>query len=84
MTATTIKGASKVGDKAEYYDKDGNATSENALGSYFSVDSSQKVVGKADAQRLFDAVGNEVAGSFPPSVPHLVQFRTVWSIPSIT
>ena len=61
VTATSITGASKAGDKAEYYDKDGNAIPENALGSYFSVDSSQKVVGKADAQRLFDAVGNEVA-----------------------
>ena len=60
VTATSIGGASKAGDSARYYDKDGNAIAENALGSYFSVDSSKNVVGKADAPRLFDAVGNEV------------------------
>ena len=60
VTATSITGAAKAGDSAEFYDKDGNAISENALSSYFAVDSSKKVVGKADAARLFDAVGNEV------------------------
>jgi len=53
------------GESAEYFDKDGNKISNNALNRYFSVDSgstetiaSTNIKARGDAQRVYDAVGN--------------------------
>ena len=47
--------------QAKYYDKDGNAISENALEKYFTTNKDGDVEVRADAPKLYDAVGNEVA-----------------------
>ena len=42
ITASSISAAQNAGDVAQFYDKDGNAISGNALGNYFSVLSGSK------------------------------------------
>ena len=60
VIATTIKADSDADKKAKYFDKDGNAISENALNKYFTTKSDGSVEPKADAPALYDAVGNKV------------------------
>jgi len=52
-------------DMAKYYDRDGNAISENALSDYFTVTPTEdpdkpSISVKAGANRVFDAVGNQL------------------------
>ena len=60
VIAKTITADSDDTKKAKYYDKDGNAISENALSKYFTTKSDGTVTPKADAPALYDAVGNKV------------------------
>ena len=60
FTSTAInKVATKKGEAAKFYDKDGNGIPENALDSYFSVAADGTVGAKADAPKVYDAVGNQ-------------------------
>ena len=61
VTATNVTGATKAGEEAKYYDKDGNGIPANALDRYFTVDSAGATVARADAPKVYDAVGNETA-----------------------
>ena len=61
VTATDVTGATKAGEEAKYYDKDGNGIPANALDRYFTVDAGGNVVAKGDAPKVYDAVGNETA-----------------------
>ena len=63
VIATTIKADSDADKKAKYFDKDGNAISENALNKYFTTKSDGSVEPKADAPDLYDAVGNKLVGA---------------------
>ena len=58
-TATAITAATKKGETAKFYDKDGNGIPENALNNYFTVDANKNVGAKADAPKVYDAVGNQ-------------------------
>ena len=58
-TATKITSATKTGEAAKFYDKDGNGIPENALNNYYSVDADGNVTAKANASKVYDAVGNE-------------------------
>ena len=60
VVAKTITADSDDTKKAQYYDKDGNAISENALNKYFTTDKDGNVAARADAPALYDAVGNKV------------------------
>ncbi|MDE7205581.1 MAG: hypothetical protein K2N90_00170, partial [Lachnospiraceae bacterium] len=44
----------------EFYDKDGNAISENNLSNYFAVNTSKNIIARADAPAVYDALGNEI------------------------
>ena len=60
VTAGTVKAL--ISDKAtsQYYDQNGNAISQNALSNYFTYDTvNDKIVTKAGAPKVYDAVGNE-------------------------
>ena len=59
VIATNITADSDTTKKAKYYDKDGNAISENALSKYFTTKADGTVTAKADAPDLYDAVGNK-------------------------
>ena len=59
VIATNITADSDAAKKAKYYDKDGNAISENALSKYFTTKADGSVTAKADAPDLYDAVGNK-------------------------
>ena len=61
IIATDITAAQSTTAQAKYYDKDGNAISENALEKYFTTNKDGDVEVRADAPKLYDAVGNEVA-----------------------
>ena len=61
IIATDITAAQSTAAQAKYYDKDGNAISENALEKYFTTNKDGDVEVRADAPKLYDAVGNEVA-----------------------
>ena len=61
IIATGITAAQSKAAQAKYYDKDGNAISENALEKYFTTNKDGDVEVRADAPKLYDAVGNEVA-----------------------
>ena len=61
MTAKTATAAKSSSEVYEFYDKDGNAISENNLSKYLSVDSNGTVIGKADAPAVYDALGNEIS-----------------------
>jgi flagellin len=62
ISATSASAAKTTGhgESAEYFDKDGNRISNNALNKYFSVQdgTSTTPVVKGDAPRVYDAVGN--------------------------
>jgi len=72
ITASSITAAQNAGDVAEFYDKDGNAISKNALGNYFSVLSAGKAADAdgadaakgtatiADGKKIYDADGKEL------------------------
>ena len=54
MTGGT--GANK--EVAQYYDESGNKISANALGNYFSVDSTGAIKANGSAKSVYDAIGN--------------------------
>ena len=58
VIATDIVASESQSAKAKYYDKDGNAISANALSSYFTTDTAGNTVPRADAPKIYDAVGN--------------------------
>ena len=57
INATGITGATKNGEAAKYYDKDGNGISANALSSYFQTAADGTITAKGDAPTVYDAVG---------------------------
>ena len=59
MLATSIKAKKVTASDAKYYDKDGNAISENSLENYFTTVGGN-VSALSDAPKLYDAVGNVV------------------------
>jgi len=61
FTAKTLVAAEKQDDVKQYYDKDGNAVSANALKDYFTAmdDNGTKVMARAGV-KLYDAVGNAI------------------------
>ena len=59
MLATTITAKTVTASDAKYYDKDGNAISENSLENYFTTVGGN-VSALGDAPKLYDAVGNVV------------------------
>ena len=61
MTAKTATAAKSDSEVYEFYDKDGNAISENNLGKYLAVNSDGDVIGRADAPAVYDALGNEIS-----------------------
>ena len=61
MTAKTATAAKSTTEVYEFYDKDGNAISENNLGKYLAVNSDGDVIGRADAPAVYDALGNEIS-----------------------
>ena len=58
-TATAITAATKKGETAKFYDKDGNGIPENALNNYYDVDANGDLSAKAGASKVYDAVGNQ-------------------------
>ena len=59
ITATAITGATKSGETAKYYDKDGNGIPANALDKYFSTAADDgTITARGDAPTVYDAVGN--------------------------
>ena len=66
LTAKSVTAFSKQKDRAQYYDKDGNKISENALSEYVAAgpgdakDDPTVIMQKAGT-KLYDALGNEVA-----------------------
>ena len=66
ITAKSIEAGVGAGEKAKYYDRDGNGIPENALNNYFSAvpgagGAAPTVGAKAAANAVYDAVGNKVA-----------------------
>ena len=61
MTAKTATAAHSANEVYEFYDKDGNAISENNLDKYLATDATGNVIGKADAPAVYDALGNEIS-----------------------
>ena len=65
VVATTITAAESTKAQAKYYDKDGNAISQNALSKYFEAKTTvagvTTVSVRADAPDLYDAVGNKIS-----------------------
>ena len=59
MLATAITAKKVAASDAKYYDKDGNAISENSLENYFTTVNGN-VSALSDAPKLYDAVGNVV------------------------
>ena len=59
MLATSIEAKKVTASDAKYYDKDGNAISENSLENYFTTVNGN-VSALSDAPKLYDAVGNVV------------------------
>ena len=58
LTAESVTAYEKDGDRAQYYDKDGNKISENDLENYVAALSDGTVKQKAGT-KLYDALGNE-------------------------
>ena len=59
VIATSVTAAKATQAKAQYYDKDGNAISANALSKYFVASGDGATIAKiTDAPTLYDAVGN--------------------------
>ena len=63
LIAKEITADADADKKAKYYDKDGNAISENALSKYFTTGSDGAVAARTDAPDLYDAVGNKVTAN---------------------
>ncbi len=65
VVATSITAAESTKVQAKYYDKDGNAISQNALSKYFKAttdtNGTTTVSVRADAPDLYDAVGNKIS-----------------------
>ena len=62
--ASSVTAGANADAAAKFYDRDGNGISENALSSYFAYDSAtNKVVLRADAPDLYDAVGNKISAT---------------------
>ena len=59
LTAEKVTALEKDTDRAQYYDKDGNKISENALDNYVGVNDKGNILQKAGT-KLYDALGNEV------------------------
>ena len=64
-TEATAARTTGHGESSEYFDKDGNKISANALNKYFSVDKgsttnikSDNIKARGDAKQVYDAVGN--------------------------
>ena len=57
INATGVTGATKNGEAAKYYDKDGNGIAANALNSYFQTAADGTITAKGDAPTVYDAVG---------------------------
>ena len=55
---TAAQGDSSTDDVTQYYDKDGNAISANALKDYFTQDDINGVIVVKSGAKLYDAVGN--------------------------
>ena len=63
VIATAITAGESTNAQAKYYDKDGNEIPGNALSNYFkatTTNGTTTVAVKADAPKVYDAVGNEV------------------------
>ena len=60
ITAAKAKAAKVNGEKAAYYDRDGNKIAENALSDYFSVAADGTVAKRVDAPTVYDALGNAI------------------------
>ena len=62
MTASSITATTLTGDRAQYYDADGNAISENALSDYVNVTGTgdAATVSQTAGKKLYDAVGNVI------------------------
>ena len=60
IIASSVTAAQSAAAQAKYYDKEGNAISENALDKYFTTDNNGAVDVRADRPKAYDAVGNEV------------------------
>jgi len=61
VTADTVTAGYKNGETVKYYDRDGNAISENALNKYFTSSNNSGTVtteARADAPQVYDALGN--------------------------
>ena len=57
ITATASTAATKKGESAKYYDKDGNGIAANALNKYFQTDAQGNITARGDAPTVYDAVG---------------------------
>ena len=57
ITATASTAATKKGESAKYYDKDGNGIAANALNKYFQTDAQGNISARGDAPTVYDAVG---------------------------
>ena len=57
ITATASTAATKAGESAKYYDKDGNGIAANALNRYFQTAADGTISAKGDAPTVYDAVG---------------------------
>ena len=60
ITAAKATAAKVDGEKAAYYDRDGNKIAENALSDYFSVAADGTVAKRVDAPTVYDALGNAI------------------------
>ena len=59
LLASSVTAKKSQNSEAKYYDKDGNAISENSLENYFTMNGNA-VDALSGAPKLYDAVGNEV------------------------
>ncbi len=59
-TAEAIQAYAKKSDRAQYYDADGNAISENNLSNYVSYSASEDKIFQAAGTKIYDAVGNRI------------------------
>ncbi len=57
---TSLKAQQSASELAVFYDKDGNAISANALGDYFATSDGTNALARAEAGKLYDAVGTEI------------------------
>ena len=80
LIAKTITADADDDKKAKYYDRDGNAVSENALSKYFTTNSDGTVAAKTDASDLYDAVGNKVT----PNTANIANLQDLTASLSLT